>query len=87
MSEGPGQDRQIEVLLNAARSFHTLSDAEVAALKPYRLRIVSPAGSTAAQLAARMPYQTLRMERLLVLNAAETPADLARRPEIKLIEP
>ena len=87
MSEGAGQDRQIEVLLNAARSFRSLSDAEAAALRPYRLHIVSPAGSTAAQLAARMPYQRLRMERLLVLNAAETPADLTRRSEIKLVEP
>lgn len=87
MSEGPGQDRQIEVLLNAARSFRSLSDAEVVALKPYRLRIISPAGSTAAQLAARMPYQTLRMERLLVLNAADAPGDLTRRSEIKIVEP
>ncbi len=87
MSEGPGQDRQIELLLNAAGSFRSLSDAEVVALKPYRLRIISPTGSTAAQLAARMPYQTLRMERLLVLNAADAPADLTRRSEIKIIEP
>lgn len=87
MSEGPGQDREIRLLVNAARSFRPLSVAEAAALRPYRLRIVSPAGSTPAQLAARMPYQSLRMDRLLVLNAAETPADLTRRSEIKVVEP
>ena len=34
-----------------------------------------------------MPYQSLRMDRLLVLNAADTPADLTRRAEIKIVEP
>ena len=87
VSEGPGQDREIGLLVNAARSFRSLSVAEAAALRPYRLRIVSPAGSTPSQLAARMPYQSLRMDRLLVLNAADTPADLARRAEIKIVEP
>ena len=81
------QDRQIEEMVRAARTFRTLTPAEAAALQPYRLRIVSPAGSTPAQLAARMPYPDLKMERLLVLNAAETPAELASRTQIKLIEP
>ena len=87
VSEGAHQDRQIEEMVRAARTFRTLTPAEAAALQPYRLRIVSPAGSTPAQLAARMPYPDLKMERLLVLNAAQTPAELASRAQIKIIEP
>ncbi|TAJ84364.1 MAG: hypothetical protein EPO41_28725 [Reyranella sp.] len=87
VSEGADQDRQIEAMVRAARTFRTLTPAEAAALQPYRLRIVSPAGSTPAQLAARMPYPDLRMERLLVLNAAQVPADLGSRSEIKIVQP
>ena len=87
VSEGTHQDRQIEEMVRAARTFRTLTPAEASALQPYRLRIVSPAGSTPAQLAARMPYPDLKMERLLVLNAAQTPAELASRAQIKIIEP
>ncbi len=87
VSEGADQDRQIEAMVLAARTFRTLSPAEAASLLPYRLRIVSPAGSTPAQLAARMPYPDLRMERLLVLNAAQMPADLGSRSEIKIVQP
>ena len=87
VSEGADQDRQIEAMVRAARTFRTLPPSEVASLQPYRLRIVSPAGSTPAQLAARMPYPDLRMERLLVLNAAQMPADLGSRSEIKIVQP
>jgi predicted Zn-dependent protease len=87
VSEGADQDRQIEAMVQAARTFRTLTPSEAASLQPYRLRIVSPAGSTPAQLAARMPYSDLRMERLLVLNAAQMPADLGSRSEIKIVQP
>jgi predicted Zn-dependent protease len=87
VSEGADQDRQIEAMVQAARTFRTLTPSEAASLQPYRLRIVSPAGSTPAQLAARMPYPDLRMERLLVLNAAQMPADLGSRSEIKIVQP
>jgi predicted Zn-dependent protease len=87
VSEGADQDRQIEAMVQAARTFRTLTPSEAASLQPYRLRIVSPAGSTPAQLAARMPYSDLRMERLLVLNAAQIPADLGSRSEIKIVQP
>lgn len=87
VSEGVDQDRQIDAMVQAARSFRTLTPSEAASLQPYRLRIVSPAGSTPAQLAARMPYPDLRMERLLVLNAAQMPADLGSRSEIKIVQP
>ncbi|MDB5489147.1 MAG: hypothetical protein JWQ58_2862 [Reyranella sp.] len=87
VSEGADQDRQIEIMIRAVRTFRTLSAAEAAALQPYRLRIVSPAGSTPASLTAYMPYPDLKMERLLVLNAAQSPADLGSRAQIKVVEP
>jgi len=87
LSEGPDRDRRIEVLVNAARTFHTLTAAEAAALQPYRLRVVAAAGATPAQLAARLPYDDLRMERLLILNGVDTPAELARLSRIKTVEP
>ena len=87
LSEGPDRDRRIDVLVNAARTFRTLSDAEAAALKPYRLRVVSPEGASAAQLARRLPYGDYRMERLLVLNGVDNAAELMRLPRVKIVEP
>lgn len=87
VSEGADQDRQIDAMIRAARTFRTLTPSEAASLQPLRLRIVSPAGSTPAQLAAGMPYPDLRMERLLVLNAAQAPAELTSRSEIKIVQP
>jgi predicted Zn-dependent protease len=87
LSEGPDRDRRIAALINAARTFRTLSNAEAAALRPYRLRVIAPAGATAQQLAARMPYGDFKMERLLVLNGADSPADLARRAQVKIVVP
>ena len=48
LSEGPDRDRRIDVLVNAARSFHTLPNAEAASLRPYRLRVIPPGGTSAA---------------------------------------
>jgi len=87
LSEGPDRDHRIEVLVNAARTFRSLSAAEAAALRPYRLRIVPTAGTTAAQLAQRLPYPDYKMERLLLLNSADNAAELMRLPQVKTIEP
>ena len=87
LSEGPDRDRRIDVLVNAARSFRTLSNAEAASLRPYRLRVVPPGGTSAAELAARLPYDDFRMERLLVLNGVDSPAELIRQPLIKTVVP
>lgn len=87
LSDGPDRDRRIDVLVGAARTFHTLSNAEVSALRPYRLRVIAPAGASAAQLAQRLPYNDFRMERLLILNGVDTQAELTRRPQVKIIEP
>jgi predicted Zn-dependent protease len=87
LSEGPDRDRRIEGLVAAARTFRTLSDAEAAALHPYRLRVITPNGASAAQLAQRLPYGDFKMERLLVLNGVDSAAELARLPQVKTIEP
>ena len=87
LSEGPDRDRRIEVLVTAARSFHSLSAAEAAALRPYRLHVIASAGASAAALAQRMPYGDFKLERLLVLNGADTTAELARLSQVKIVEP
>ena len=87
LSEGPDRDRRIEVLVAAARSFHSLSAAEAAALRPYRLRVIAPAGTSPASLAARMAYGDFKMERLLTFNGVDDAAELARRSPVKIVEP
>lgn len=87
LSEGSGRDRRIDVLVNAARTFRTLSDAEAAALRPYRLRVIAPAGASAAQLAARLPYGDFKMKRLLVLNGVDSGTDLVSEPRVKIVQP
>jgi predicted Zn-dependent protease len=87
LSEGPDRDRRIDVLVAAARTFRTLTDAEAAALRPYRLRVITPNGASAAQLAQRLPYGDFRMERLFVLNGVDNAAELTRLPQVKIIEP
>lgn len=87
LSEGPDRDRRIEALIAAARTFRSLSDAEAAALRPYRLRVMPPAGVTAAELALRLPYRDFKMERLLVLNGVDTPAALTALLQVKTVVP
>ncbi len=87
LADGPDRDRRIEELVAAARSFHSLSDAEAAALQPYRLHVIARAGATAAVLARRMPYPSFKLERLLALNGVDDEAGFARRDEVKVIEP
>jgi len=87
LSDGPDRDRRIEILIAAARTFHTLSNAEASALRPYRLRVIPIGGASAAQLAQRMPYDDFRMEHLLLLNGVDNPAALTRLPLLKIVEP
>ena len=49
--------------------------------------MISPEGSSAAQLARRLPYGDYRMERLLVLNGVDNAAELMRLPQVKIVEP
>jgi predicted Zn-dependent protease len=85
MSDGPDRDRRINALVNATRSFHTLSVAEAGGLRPFRLTIVP--GGPAQALAARMPYRDFKLERLLVLNGVDDAAALAQRVQVKLVTP
>ncbi|MFO1079718.1 MAG: M48 family metalloprotease [Reyranellaceae bacterium] len=87
LSEGADRDQRIEVLVNAARTFHGLSNAELAALKPYRLKVVTTGGTSAAQIAQHLPYDDFKMQRLLVLNGVDSPAALMRQAQIKTIQP
>jgi predicted Zn-dependent protease len=87
LSDGPDRDRRIEVLVNAARTFRTLSDVQVAALRPYRVRIIPSAGTTPQQLAQRLPYVDYKMERLLLLNGVDSGGDLMRLTQVKIVEP
>jgi predicted Zn-dependent protease len=64
-----------------------LTNAEASMLRPYRLQVISPAGASAQQLAARMPYADYKLERLLVLNGTDSPTDLASRAQVKIIQP
>ena len=85
LSDGADRDRRINVLVNATRSFHELTVAEAAALRPFRLTIVP--GGPAQALAARMPYRDFKLERLLVLNGVDDAAALAQREQVKLVTP
>lgn len=85
-SDGPDRDRRIETLIAAAKSFRTLSASEAEALRPYRLRI-APGGGTATEVAARLPYDDLRLQRLLALNGVDDEAAFSRLSEIKTVEP
>ena len=87
LAEGPDKDRRIDALVNAARSFRHLSMAEAATLRPYRLQVVPTAGSSAAALAAHLPYTDFKMARLLTLNGVDNGAELMKRAEAKIIAP
>ena len=86
-ADGPNREARIEQLLAAARSFRTLSPAEAAALRPLRLHVTTPAGSSANDLAQRLPYPDLRLERLLVMNGVDSPAALMQLPQVKTVVP
>jgi predicted Zn-dependent protease len=63
-----------------------LSDAEAAAIRPRRVRVVTvAAGDTIASLAARMAYSDYRVERFRTLNALAPDARLVPGQKVKLI--
>ncbi len=86
-ADGPDRDRRVDEMIAAARSFRFLSDAEAAALRPYRLHVLPRGNETAATLARRMPYRDFRLERLLALNGVDDAADLLKHTEVKIVEP
>ncbi len=86
-ADGPDRDRRIDEMVAAARTYRFLSNAEAAALRPYRVHVIPRDGESAASLARRMPYADFKLERLLALNGVDDAADLDKRTEVKLIEP
>lgn len=87
LSDGTDRDHRMAAMVRAARSFHSLSDTDVAALRPFHLHVVSTAGQSAAALAARLPYPDHRMQRLLTLNGVDRSDALIGLPQIKTIAP
>ena len=87
LSDGADRDRRIAAMVEATRSFHDLTPAQAAALRPYRLRVVPRGGASAAAFAARMPYPDLKLQRLLALNGVDDAAGFAQREQVKIVEP
>jgi predicted Zn-dependent protease len=66
-----------------ANSFRRLSDREVSAIRPYRVRVVTArSGDTVDSLASAMPVAQLRREHFIVLNGM--PADYRLKPGDKV---
>ena len=86
-ANGPDRDRRIDEMVAAARTFRFLSTAEAEALQPYRLHVMARGNETAATLARRLPYPDFKLERLLALNGVDDAAELAKRTEVKVVEP
>src|SRR5690606_9944309 len=74
-----------EGLRRTTYSFDKLTDAEAAALKPQRIRIVTvEPGDTVASLAARMPFEDAKIERFRVLNGLSEGASVQPGQKVKL---
>lgn len=69
----PNTNRNLaRTLSNAMRGFEPLSKSQVALLKPYRLYSYQVRrGDTINMLAASLPFDTLRQERITVLNGLD----------------
>ena len=67
-------------------SFRRLSEAEAAAVKPLRIRVVTvKPGGTAQSLAARMPFAEHQLEHFLVLNQIGPSALLKPGQKVKTV--
>ena len=75
-----------EPFRRATHSFRALSEAEAAALKPLRLRLVKVGpGETPATLARRMAVDDFQLERFLVLNGLSRGARLEPGQRVKIV--
>lgn len=71
---------------STAASLRPISDAEAAALKPMRIRVVTVgAGDSVASLASRMPFEDYREERFRILNGLGPNEPLVAGQRVKLI--
>lgn len=75
-----------EALRRTTYSFRRITDAEAAAVKPYRIRIhtVAP-GETVQRLADRLPFEDFRLERFQVINGLAPGEAPAVGQKVKLI--
>ncbi|MGL5838131.1 MAG: M48 family metalloprotease [Sphingorhabdus sp.] len=63
-----------------------LTDAQAAAIKPRKIRVVTVArGDTVASLAGRMAYRNLQAERFLALNGMTSASTLTPGQRVKLV--
>jgi predicted Zn-dependent protease len=70
----------------AAQTFRTLSAAEAAAFRPWRIDVVTVRpGDTVERLAARMPFDTANAERFRVLNGLGPNEPLRVGEKVKLV--
>ena len=83
----PASDALLAGFHQLVMSLRRLSDAERAAIKPYRVDVVRvQAGDTLAKLAQRMPFTDgHNVERLMVLNGLASPTDLKAGQRLKII--
>jgi len=74
-------------LSNAAKSFRRLSDAEIAQLRPYRVRIHTVGiFDTLKSLAAEMPQTGFQREQFLALNGYKNGAEIRKGDLVKIIK-
>lgn len=79
-------DANEEELRRTTYSFTLLSEAEAAAYRPHRLRVVTVRpGDTVASLADRMPEGPERRQRFLVLNGLDEGVTLAPGTLVKIV--
>jgi predicted Zn-dependent protease len=75
-----------EAFRRTTYSLRHLSDAEAAALKPYRIQVVRvKSGDTVESLASRMPFPDYKVERFRVLNGLVDNARLEPGTLVKTI--
>lgn len=87
ISPPPASSGLINAFNRLVGSFRRMTAEEVASIQPRRIEVVTvQSGDTLASLAERLPYDDeYNVERLMVLNALDSPQDLKAGDRIKLI--
>ena len=81
-----GSTRGAEVIESMGRSFRRLSDAEIAAFKPRRIKIIAVGPKdTLASMADRMAFDDYQLARFKALNGIESQADLMSSGRVKIV--
>jgi hypothetical protein len=86
MSDGPDRDRRINVLVEATRSFRDLSEAEAPRSGPIACRSCRAAHRRPCSRRA-CPIPTSSSSGCWCSTASTTPAGLALREQVKIVEP